>query len=223
MNANSKNLTQNSMLTKIIETAQKAGDAILTFYTDDIEVVDKEDNSPLTRADLAAHHIIINALKELDPDTPVISEESGVPDYEQRKTWKKFWIVDPLDGTKEFIKRNGEFTVNIALVDGGEPVLGVVYAPAKQLLYYATKENGAFKVEGEGEPVRIYSRKADQNKPLTVVQAALTDRISWKKPCRDKASLSAKPLQPAVRSSFALWQRAKRMYTPVWARLWSGT
>src|SRR5699024_9161229 len=135
------------MLKNIIETSQKAGEAILKYYTDDIEVMDKEDNSPLTEADLAAHHIIVDALKGLDPNTPVISEESGVPEYEIRKGWEKFWIVDPLDGTKEFIKMNGEFTVNIALIDQGIPVLGVVYAPAKQLLYYGTQENGSYKAK----------------------------------------------------------------------------
>lgn len=159
------------MLKNIIETAQKAGEAILEYYTDEIEVVDKDDNSPLTKADLAAHHIIVDSLKELDPDTPVISEESGVPPYEVRKEWEKFWIVDPLDGTKEFIKKNGEFTVNIALIDRGTPVLGVVYVPAKQLLYYGTKENGSWKAEDGSAPEHIYSEKADQSRPLTIVRS----------------------------------------------------
>lgn len=143
----------------------------MDYYTDEIEVFDKEDDSPLTKADLAAHHIIVDALRVLDPDTPVISEESGIPEYDERKGWEKFWIVDPLDGTKEFIKKNGEFTVNIALIDSGEPVLGVVYAPAKKLLYYATKEEGSYKVEEDGPPVRIQSVKADKSKALTVVQS----------------------------------------------------
>ena len=159
------------MLEKIIETARKAGDAILEFYTDDIEVIDKEDDSPLTKADLAAHHIIIDALDEIDPDTPVISEESGVPGYEERKNWTKFWIVDPLDGTKEFIKKNGEFTVNIALINDGEPILGVVYIPAKDVLYYAEKGRGSYKIENEHEPQRIYSESADLSEPLTVIQS----------------------------------------------------
>ncbi len=159
------------MLKHITETAQKAGEAILNYYTDDIEVVEKEDNSPLTKADLAAHHIIVDALEEIDPDTPVISEESGVPEYETRKDWKTFWIIDPLDGTKEFIKKNGEFTVNIALIDHGIPVLGVVYAPAKQLLYYGTKEAGSYKAENGSAPKRIYSERADLNRPLTVIRS----------------------------------------------------
>jgi len=159
------------MLEKIIETAREAGAAILEFYSEDIEVMDKEDDSPLTKADLAAHHIIVDALAEIDPDTPVISEESGVPDYEERKNWTKFWIVDPLDGTKEFIKKNGEFTVNIALIDEGEPVLGVVYIPAKDVLYYAEKGKGSYKVEDGNKPQRILSEAADLSKPLTVIQS----------------------------------------------------
>ena len=159
------------MLEKIIETAREAGAAILEFYSEDIEVMDKEDDSPLTKADLAAHHIIVDALAEIDPDTPVISEESGVPGYEERKNWTKFWIVDPLDGTKEFIKKNGEFTVNIALIDEGEPVLGVVYIPAKDVLYYAEKGKGSYKVEDGNKPQRILSEAADLSKPLTVIQS----------------------------------------------------
>lgn len=159
------------ILQEIIGTARKAGEAILEFYKDDIEVTSKDDDSPLTKADLAAHHIIIDALSEIDPETPVISEESGVPDYNIRKDWNKFWIVDPLDGTKEFIKKNGEFTVNIALIENGVPVLGVVYLPAKDVCYYATVEQGAFKIDDTGETSRIVSEPADKTKPLTVMQS----------------------------------------------------
>ncbi len=94
-----------------------------------------------------------------------------MPGYEERKEWDKFWIVDPLDGTKEFIKKNGEFTVNIALVDNGEPVLGVVYLPAKDVLYYAEKSKGAYKIENDKKPERIYSKAADTSKPVTVIQS----------------------------------------------------
>ncbi|HLR26357.1 MAG TPA: 3'(2'),5'-bisphosphate nucleotidase CysQ [Fodinibius sp.] len=159
------------MLEKIIATAKEAGEAILEFYSDEIEVMHKEDESPLTKADLAAHHIIIDALQEIDPATPVISEESGIPDYESRRNWSKFWIVDPLDGTKEFIKKNGEFTVNIALIEDGNPVLGVVYVPDKETMYYATKEEGAFKQKGKDESVRIYSENGNAAGELTAVQS----------------------------------------------------
>lgn len=159
------------MLKEIIGTAKEAGDAMLEIYNDaqDVKITRKDDDSPLTKADLASHHIIIDALQEIDPDTPVISEESGIPEYNERKEWSKFWIVDPLDGTKEFIKKNGEFTVNIALIDQGIPVLGVVYVPDKDVTYYATKEEGAFKREGDNTAQRIFSE--DSSDPTVAVQS----------------------------------------------------
>ncbi len=161
------------MLKEIIGIAKEAGDAILDIYYDaqDVEITRKDDDSPLTKADLAAHHIIIDALKELDPETPVISEESGIPVYEERKKWTKFWIVDPLDGTKEFIKKNGEFTVNIALIDEGNPVLGVVYVPDKKTTYYAEKGKGAYKQVGTESPERIYSKAHTKEDSLVAVQS----------------------------------------------------
>ncbi|HBX67032.1 MAG: 3'(2'),5'-bisphosphate nucleotidase [Balneola sp.] len=145
------------MLNQVIKTAEKAGKKILEFYETDVEVITKEDDSPLTKADLAAHHIIVDALKEIDPGTPIISEESGLPSYEERKEWTKFWLVDPLDGTKEFIKKNGEFTVNIALIENQKPVMGVVYVPAFDVMYYAEKSIGSFKKENGKEAVKLNS------------------------------------------------------------------
>lgn len=159
------------MVQKIIETSRRAGKATLEYYDREIEVETKDDNSPLTKADLAAHEVIMNALKEIDPETPVISEEGGIADYNERKDWKKFWIVDPLDGTKEFIKKNDEFTINIALIEDGIPVFGVVYVPAKDVLYYGRQDKGSFKQEGDNEPERIISEKADTSKPLRVVRS----------------------------------------------------
>lgn len=156
------------MIQEVVETARKAGEEILKYYADDVTVFEKEDESPLTKADLAAHHIILDALGEIDPQTPVISEESGVPDYEERKDWGRFWIVDPLDGTKEFIKKNDEFTVNIALIEQGEPIFGVLYIPAKDRLYYAEKGKGSFRVDGGKEPEQIFSSSADKSVPLKV-------------------------------------------------------
>lgn len=145
------------MLNRVIKTAEEAGKKILEFYETDVEVITKDDDSPLTKADLAAHHIILEALKELDPETPVISEESGIPDFEERKQWSRFWLVDPLDGTKEFIKKNGEFTVNIALIEENKPVLGVVYVPAMDVTYYAEKSIGAYKKEKDKEAKKLES------------------------------------------------------------------
>lgn len=156
------------MLPDIIATAHEAGEKILTYYSREIEVFDKSDNSPLTKADLAANTIILDRLENIDPDTPIISEESGVPSWEERKKWDKFWMVDPLDGTKEFIMKNGEFTVNIALIENNEPVMGVIYVPAKKQLYYAQKGEGSYRKIGTDVAQRIYSAPAHNGESLRV-------------------------------------------------------
>jgi len=136
----------------------------MEVYRGEIAVVSKDDNSPLTQADLAAHRIIESGLQALTPDLPQLSEESISIPYSMRSTWRRYWLIDPLDGTREFIKRNGDFSVNIALIDEGRPVMGVVYAPDKALLYFACAGiqggagQGAFKQEGTGEAVCIKAR-----------------------------------------------------------------
>ncbi len=136
--------------------ARKAGEAILEVYGTDFDVEQKADASPVTEADLAAHRVIANALTERYPEIPVLSEESSEQDsYELRRHWSRFWMVDPLDGTKEVIKRNGQFTVNIALIENSRPRAGVVYAPALTLLYYGEIGRGAFKIEGSAAPQRL--------------------------------------------------------------------
>jgi len=157
------------MIEKITSAAREAGKKILEYYEEDIDVTLKDDNSPLTKADLAAHHEILAHLKKIDPDTPVISEESGVPEYEVRKKWNRFWLVDPLDGTKEFIKKNGEFTVNIAFIENGKPVLGVVYVPAFDVMYYAEKGTGSFKKEGNNRAVKLNSSSYDRTEKAVIV------------------------------------------------------
>lgn len=138
------------LLNKIEKTAIKAGEAIIEIYnTSDFGVDYKDDDSPLTKADLAAHKVIVKDLKQHTPDVPVLSEESADIPFETRKTWNKYWLVDPLDGTKEFIKKNGEFTVNIALIEDGKPTLSVVYIPVKKISYSAAKGYGAFKAEND--------------------------------------------------------------------------
>ncbi len=136
----------NKLLEIAIEASLAAGKRIMEIYeNEDFEVDFKGDDSPLTIADLASHEIIMSYLKETD--IPVLSEEGKDLPYEDRKNWRQLWIVDPIDGTKEFIKKNGEFTVNIALVEDQVPVLGVIYVPALQELYFSSKESGSFKVE----------------------------------------------------------------------------
>lgn len=124
--------------------AEQAGSEIMRFYQADMGIQQKADASPITLADKASHALIEKSLHQRFPQIPLVSEEGHLPDPEQRLTYESFWLVDPLDGTKEFIKRNGEFTVNIALVRGSEPVLGVVHAPTEQKTYVGMKDKGAW-------------------------------------------------------------------------------
>jgi len=132
-------------LEKIVDIAKEAGDAIMEIYNKNFGIEYKDDKSPLTEADLKANEIICRALLELHPNIPIMSEENKQTDYEVRKNWEYYWCIDPIDGTKEFIKKNDEFTVNIALIHKDTPVLGVVYAPAIKEMYKAKKGEGAFK------------------------------------------------------------------------------
>lgn len=140
----------------VTAAVREAGRAILEIYERDFKVELKADRSPLTEADLAAHRILTRRLGEAYPDIPVLSEENvdDIP-YDRRARWDRYWLVDPLDGTKEFIKRNGGFTVNVAYMEDNLPVAGVVYAPSKDWLYYGSSGGGAFKVEGGGKPVAL--------------------------------------------------------------------
>ncbi len=140
----------------LIDLARRAGDAILKVYDSDIAVQQKDDQSPLTEADLASHRTIVAGLGELTPEIPVLSEESKALPFETRQGWRRYWLIDPLDGTKEFIKRNGEFTVNIALIEHGEAVLGVVLVPVTGVVYYGLRDGGAFKIEqGASRPIAV--------------------------------------------------------------------
>ncbi len=155
-------------LSAVCDIARDAGRVILDVYERDFSVEEKEDRTPLTEADRAAHKIICAKLEALTPGVPVLSEESAKVDYEKRAGWKRFWLVDPLDGTKEFINRNGEFTVNIALIDGSQPVLGVVYVPVTGLTYFASAGAEAFKQKGECEVQPIKVRRFAGGKPIVV-------------------------------------------------------
>jgi len=146
----------------VIAIARDAAAAILDIYDSEFAVQHKDDNSPLTAADMAAHHCIIDGLALLTPDIPVLSEESAHEvSAAQRRPWSRLWVVDPLDGTREFIKRNGEFTVNIALIENHRPVMGVVYAPVLDLLFFAASGQGAFKQSDNMPPQAIHVRKYD--------------------------------------------------------------
>jgi 3'(2'), 5'-bisphosphate nucleotidase len=144
-------------LPAVIELADAAGREILRVYESAFSVTFKSDRSPLTEADLAAQRVIAAGLTRLTPEIGMLGEESAPEVFRQRRGWSSLWLVDPLDGTREFVKRNGEFTVNIALVEAGEPVLGVVYAPAQGLLYSAARGAGAFRRDADGSrtPIQV--------------------------------------------------------------------
>jgi 3'(2'), 5'-bisphosphate nucleotidase len=144
------------LLEGAVNAAVKAGVEILQIYNRDFEVTYKADESPLSEADTASNTIICNLLRDLN-NLPILSEENKEIAYSDRKNWNSFWLVDPLDGTKEFIKKNGEFTVNIALIENGIPVLGVVYAPVLNTLYYGFSGRGSFKCENIKEDMPFES------------------------------------------------------------------
>lgn len=147
------------LLAPAIDIAREAGHKILEIYETDYAIEHKDDRTPLTDADMAAHHHIEAGLQTLTPDIPILSEESASIPFEERKQWSRYWLVDPLDGTREFIKRNGEFTVNIALIDEQEAVLGVVHVPVSGVSYFGARGQGAWRRDGDGKPERIQTRE----------------------------------------------------------------
>ncbi|MGB3620926.1 3'(2'),5'-bisphosphate nucleotidase CysQ [Ketobacter sp. MCCC 1A13808] len=158
-----------TLIEQVLKIAESAGDAIKVVYDRDrpVEIETKKDDSPVTEADHAAHHIIVDQLRALTPDIAVFSEESEAIPFSERKQWQRYWLVDPLDGTKEFINRTGEFTVNIALVEDNQPVLGVVTVPLKDQAYVGAKGVGSYKVDkGTWNKITV---RAVENKELVVV------------------------------------------------------
>ncbi len=131
------------LIEPIVTLAIQAGNAILEVYATDFDVQSKSDKSPLTQADLASNNCIVAGLMELTPDIPIISEESGLPKFDERRQWERYWLIDPLDGTKEFVNRNGEFTVNIALIKSNQPVFGVVHVPVQNKTYIGCEGRGS--------------------------------------------------------------------------------
>ena len=171
------------LLDHVIDIARNAGETILSIYHQSakLEIVSKADDSPLTQADISAHHIILDGLNRISPEIPVLSEESALPDFAQRQQWQKYWLVDPLDGTKEFISRNGEFTVNIALIDKGVPVLGVVYVPVSDVCYagFSTKAPTAISSE-----LSLESSSIDLSNSVGAHVDKYTDKHTHKYACK---------------------------------------
>lgn len=156
----------------LIETVKKAGEKIIDIYENsDFDIEIKSDDSPLTKADKASNKIIESELETHFPEIPILSEEGKEIAFEERKDWKYFWLVDPLDGTKEFIKRNGEFTVNIALIENNKPVLGIIYVPVTNELYYGNVIDGSYKVFSDGTKKGIKVRGKNKKDKLIVVQS----------------------------------------------------
>jgi 3'(2'), 5'-bisphosphate nucleotidase len=161
-----------ALLDAVRDLARAAGDEVMSVYdAGAIRVERKQDDSPLTEADRRAHDTIVRGLTALTPGIPIISEEGLVPPFADRKAWRRFWLVDPLDGTKEFLHRNGEFTVNIALIEDGVPVLGVVLAPAVGIEYAAARGLGSWKRAGSGAPVRLLGPTAPGPEGMIVVES----------------------------------------------------
>jgi len=173
------------LLPDVIAVARSAGREIMAVYARDFDVTLKDDRSPLTAADLAAHRAISEGLARISPQLPQLSEESAPAEIAARREWRSLWLIDPLDGTREFVNRNGEFTVNIALVHDHEPVLGVVYAPAAGLLYAAARGAGAWQVDEQGrhaalqaaaraaQPPRVLASRSHRGTSLDALLARL--------------------------------------------------
>ena len=157
-----------SLIDPVVTLAIDAGRKILEVYSSDFEVQSKDDDSPLTQADLASHHCIVAGLEALTPDIPIISEESELPGFAERREWDRYWIIDPLDGTKEFVNRNGEFTVNIALIEKQKPVFGVVHVPVQDKTYWGCEGLGAKCRDSNGNVKSIHVSTAS-SVPVRVV------------------------------------------------------
>ncbi len=161
-----ENLQQD--LDRLVDISSRAGMTILKWYTGDMGITYKADDSPLTRADLASHELIMAELTRFWPDIPVLSEEHADIPWHTRRNWQKYWLVDPLDGTKEFINRNGEFTVNIALICDHQPVLGIVHVPVSTTSYFGARGHGAWRQVGTDQAVAIEVRQPAAEPALVV-------------------------------------------------------
>nr|MDT0253361.1 3'(2'),5'-bisphosphate nucleotidase CysQ [Endozoicomonas sp.] len=157
------------LVPQLIHIAREAGRAILTIYhQDNLDIKTKADATPVTNADLAANRVIIKGLENLSAQYPVLSEESEHSPWPKRKGWQRYWLIDPLDGTKEFINRNGEFTVNIALIENNYPLLGIVHIPATDITYWGSRDSGAWKQIKEGTAEAIHARKFEPDEVIVL-------------------------------------------------------
>ena len=214
---------------RIKQIVEEAGAQILKVYETDFEIQTKSDESPLTQADLAAHQVIVAGLHSLTPEIPIISEESAPPSFAQRSQWKRYWLVDPLDGTKEFVNRNGEFTVNIALIDGHDAVFGVVGVPVQKKVYVGDVNQSDLSlrayVEINGDRHLLPGKSYDEDaKAVRVVASRNHGGERLESYLAELASRFAEcERRPwAVRSSYVYWLRVVQTFTPALAPLASG-
>lgn len=164
------NVVTNEMRTRLIEGVHTAGREVLAIYAQDFAVETKDDNSPLTEADMASHHALVALLEKWAPDVPILSEESTDIPYSIRQGWERYWLIDPLDGTKEFISKNGEFTLNVALIEQGVPVFGIVHAPVLATTWVGQVGGEAFKIaQGIYSDIRVRELPAPDEAPWKVV------------------------------------------------------
>lgn len=155
---------------EIVRIARAAGRAIVQVYRhEELVVTTKGDATPVTQADIAAHNILIEGLSQITPGVPVLSEEGDLPSYEERQQWSQYWLIDPLDGTKEFIARTDEFSVNVALIVDHEPVMGVIVSPISESCYTARRGFGAFRQDAGGQPYPLRTRQWPPTGPLSIV------------------------------------------------------
>ncbi|MBS9402907.1 3'(2'),5'-bisphosphate nucleotidase CysQ [Halomonas sp. TRM85114] len=158
------------MATRLLEGVHAAGREVLAIYQRDFTVETKADQSPLTEADMAAHHALVALLESVSPGVPILSEESGEIPFATRQAWSRYWLIDPLDGTKEFIGKNGEFTLNVALIEDGVPVFGIVHAPVLETTWVGQLGQGAFKHKGgETTPIRVRALPDPTETPWQIV------------------------------------------------------
>ncbi|MDN5870133.1 MAG: 3'(2'),5'-bisphosphate nucleotidase CysQ [Nitrococcus sp.] len=182
------------LIEPLVALVEEAGERIMRVYQRDFAVETKTDKSPLTDADRSSHDHILERLRELTPALPVLSEEGGLPNYDSRRQWPRYWLVDPLDGTREFVKKNGEFTVNIALVERGQPVLGIVHAPVRKTTYLGDRDHGALRiVDGARTPIR--TRRLPSGPLMVVVsrshRGAAVDRLLERLPAHETLSVGS--------------------------------
>jgi len=168
-------LNINQYINPTIEVARRAGKVITEIYHSKFAICEKQDRSPVTDADLAANQIILEGLAEFAPDIPTISEESDPVPFGTRANWQQYWLIDPLDGTKEFIKHRDEFTVNIALIRNHTPILGIIQIPTQDICYFATQGGGAYKKIGDSTPVKIKTNKTDHDNFGVIVGNHVSD------------------------------------------------